>query len=826
LATCEPTKRSTSSSFSNPFDRELTVTNCNQDLTVARREISNFKFEIGGVSRHSGRMNFSVPCASLLVAMAFSAVAAPDIYHSGWIDLNKNGQKDVYEDATQPLEARVADLLGRMTPEEKVGQLWQAHREGDAEQKFGPALRRGEISSFLDGSELIEIPRQRNALQHIAVEESRLGIPLIYGHDSIHGFRTIFPIPLAEACAWEPELFERTQTISARETAAVGIDWTFAPMVDLARDPRWGRIAEGYGEDPWLGALYAAASVRGFQGTNAAAPDRVVACLKHYVGYGAAEGGRDYNTTEISEYTLRNFYLPQFKAGVDAGAWTVMSAFNELSGMPASGNHHTLTDILRTEWKFPGYVVSDWESVGELIKQGVAAGPTEAARLGLTAGVDMEMVSRTYPDTLLKQVQAGQISAATVDEAVRRVLRVKFAKGLFDRPYVDETLYTNAFLRPDALVLAREAAGKSCVLLKNENALLPLKPGIKRIALLGPLAEESGELLGCWAARGRGNEAVSLAAGIRSKLAPGAQLEVVRGCDLTGTAKIQKRLDGTLSASSESVPKLDDDLARAVAAATNAEVVILALGEPAGWSGENSARCDLILTGRQQELFAAVAATGKPMVVVLFNGRPLAIPQVADQAGAILEAWHPGIQGGLGVADVLFGDREPAGRLTTSFPRSVGQVPVHYNHFNTGRPEMGKYLDGPREPVFPFGYGLGYTTFEYGPVEVAKTVKTDGTLTARVKIKNTGVRAGTEVAQLYIRALASSVGPRPVRELKGFQKVCLQPGETRELTFALPATELGVFDVGGQWRVEPGRFQLWITKNSTAGQAAEFELTN
>lgn len=771
-------------------------------------------------------MKFPVPFASLLMGVAFSAVAAPDIYHAGWIDLNKNGQKDVYEDAAQPIEARVTDLLARMTPKERIGQLWQAHREGDAEQKFGPALRRGEISSFLDGSELIEIPRQRNALQHIAVEESQLGIPLIYGHDSIHGFRTIFPIPLAEACAWEPELFERTQTISARETAAVGIDWTFAPMVDLARDPRWGRIAEGYGEDPWLGALYAAASVRGFQGTNPAAADRVVACLKHYVGYGAAEGGRDYNTTEISEYTLRNFYLPQFKAGVDAGAWTVMSAFNELSGMPASGNHHTLTDILRTEWNFSGYVISDWESVGELIKQGVAAGPAEAGRLALTAGVDMEMVSTTYPDTILKQVQAGQIPAATVDEAVKRVLRVKFAKGLFDRPYVDETLYTNAFLRPDALALAREAAGKSCVLLKNENNLLPLKPGIKRIALLGPLADESGEMLGCWAARGRWNEAVSLAAGIRSKLAAGVQLEVVRGCDLTGTAKIQKQLDGTLSTQSESVPKVDDDVARAMTAATNADVVILALGEPAGWSGENSARSDLILTGRQQELFDAVAAIGKPVIVVLFNGRPLAIPQVAEKAGAILEAWHPGLQGGLGVADVLFGDREPAGRLTASFPRSVGQVPVYYNHFNTGRPDMGKYLDGPREPVFPFGFGLGYTSFEYGAVNVVKTLKANDKLTARVTLKNTGARAGTEVAQLYIRALASSVGPRPVRELKGFQKVYLQPGETKELVFTLPARELGVFDVTGQWRVEPGRFQLWIAKNSAAGQAAEFELAN
>ena len=715
----------------------------------------------------------------LFFALAVSA-AEPSIYHDGWIDLNKNGKRDVYEDPAQPVQKRVADLLKRMTLAEKIGQLQQLDRNTNSAADFSDQLRSGAAGSFLGGSELIETPAQRNGLQHIAVEQSRLGIPLIFGHDSIHGFRTTFPIPLAQACAWEPELFERTEAISARETAAVGIDWTFAPMVDLARDPRWGRIAEGFGEDPWLGALYAAACVHGFQGTNVAAPDRVVACLKHYVGYGAAEGGRDYNTTEISEYTLRNFYLPQFKAGVDAGAWTLMSAFNCLSGMPASANRHTLTEILRDEWKFRGFVISDWDSVNELIPQGVAADGAEAARLALTAGVDMEMVSSNYHNTLAELMKQGKVPESVVDEAVRRILTVKFAKGLFEKPFVDESLYLTAFLKPDALALAREAAAKSCVLLKNENGALPISHQAKTIALIGPLAEETGDLLGCWAGPGRWQDVVSLAAGLRAKLAAGSELKVVRGCEITGTAKITKRLDGTSVA--EAAAAGGEDFAEAVSAAKAADVVILALGEPAGWTGENSSRSDLGLPGRQMELFDAVVATGKPVIVVLINGRPLAVPRVQEKAAAILEAWDPGVQGGNGVADVLFGDVDPAGRLTTTFPRSVGQVPIHYNHFNTGRPALGKYEDGPSTPLYPFGFGLAYTTFEYGKVELsAPVMKPGGMLIAKVNLKNTGSRAGTEVVQLYLRDVAASAGPRPVRELKGFQKVLLQPGESREV---------------------------------------------
>jgi beta-glucosidase len=767
-------------------------------------------------------MKHAFLASCLFLALAVSA-AEPSIYHDGWIDLDKNGKKDVYEDPAQPVPKRVADLLKRMTLAEKIGQLQQLDRNTNSPADFSDWLRSGAAGSFLGGSELIETPVQRNGLQHIAVEQSRLGIPLIFGHDSIHGFRTTFPIPLAQACAWEPELFERTEAISARETAAVGIDWTFAPMVDLARDPRWGRIAEGFGEDPWLGALYAAACVHGFQGTNIAAPDRVVACLKHYAGYGAAEGGRDYNTTEISEYTLRNFYLPQFKASVDAGAWTLMSAFNCLSGMPASANRHTLTEILRDEWKFRGFVISDWDSVNELISQGVAADGAEAARLALTAGVDMEMVSSNYHNSLPELIKQGKVPESAVDEAVRRILTVKFAKGLFDKPYVDESLYLTAFLKPDALALAREAAAKSCVLLKNENGALPISHQAKTIALIGPLGEETGDLLGCWAGPGRWQDVVSLAAGLRAKLAAGSELKVVRGCEITGTAKITKRLDGTSVAEAASAG--GEDFAEAVSAAKSADVVILALGEPGGWTGENSARSDLGLPGRQMELFDAVVATGKSVIVVLINGRPLAVPRVQEKAAAILEAWDPGVQGGNGVADVLFGDVDPSGRLTTTFPRSVGQVPIHYNHFNTGRPELGKYVDGSSTPLYPFGFGLAYTTFEYGKVELtAPVMKPGGMFIAKVNLKNTGSRAGTEVVQLYLRDVAASAGPRPVRELKGFQKVLLQPGDSSEVVFTISGDELGYYDTKGNWLVEPGKFQIWICRDSASGNPAEFEL--
>jgi beta-glucosidase len=761
--------------------------------------------------------------------LAFAAVAGEtnSIYHDGWIDLDKNGKKDVYEDPTQPVQKRVNDLLKRMTLQEKIGQLWQAHMDSDADVTMAQTLRDGGVGSFLDGSVIIETPILRNKLQHIAVEQSHLGIPLILGTDVIHGFRTVFPIPLAQACAWEPDLFERTQTIAAREAAAAGIDWTFSPMVDTARDPRWGRIAEGFGEDPWLGSLYAAANVRGFQGTNVADPDRVVACVKHYVGYGAAEGGRDYNTTEISRFTLRNFYLPQFKAAVDAGCLTVMSAFNDLSGMPASANHFTLTEVLRDECGFKGFVVSDYDSVSQLINHGLAANDEEAARFALTAGVDMEMVSTTYVETVAEQIKEKKISKKTVDDAVRRILTVKFEKGLFDHPYTDESRYQAAYLHPDAIALARESAQKSCVLLKNDNGLLPLSKNIK-IALIGPLGADGEEMVGPWYSRAHAADTVSLATGIEQKLADTNDLVVTRGCAIFETGKSRSHV-GDYSQINEH-PTTSNEIADAVALATNADVVVMALGEPRDWSGEDASRSTLDLPGRQQELLNAIAATGKPVVVVLFNGRPLALPSVFAKAGAVLEAWFPGVQAGNGVADLLFGDVDPSGRLTTTFPYSVGQVPFYYNHATTGRPGLtghwhGNYVDGPTVPFLPFGYGLTYTTFKYSDVKLdSPTLKTGGTLIATAQVTNTGSRAGTEVAQLYINDVAFAAGPRPVRELKGFQKITLQPGETRTVSFALTPDELGAYDVAGHWIVQPGQFQLWICKDSASGNPAAFEL--
>jgi beta-glucosidase len=711
---------------------------------------------------------------------------------------------EAYKDPTQPVDKRVADLLGRMTPNEKVGQLRQIYAGKFRSGQLAQLLRTGQVGSLQN---IPSNPALRNRMQRLAVEQSPHGIPLIFGFNSIHGYRTVFPIPLAMACAWEPALFEHTAEIAAREMAADGFDWTFAPMVDLARDPRWGRIAEGYGEDPWLSAQYAAASVRGFQGTDPAARDRVVACPKHYVGYGAAEGGRDYNTVELSDYTLRNFYLPPFRAGIAAGALTVMSAFHAHNGVPATGSRYLLTDVLRGELGFKGLVVSDWESVAELLRHGTVTDAAGAAQVSLHAGVDMEKVSATY--TNIPQLLATErLTQAEVDEAVRRVLRVKFQWGLFEHPYVDETLAKAGFLQPDALALAREAAAKSCVLLKN-NGVLPLSKDLKRVALIGPMGAEQGELLGCWPGRGEGKDVVSLAQGLRAALPTDVKLDVAKGCEL-------------VEASQSKRPSVVDEAA--VALAREVDVIVLAVGEPSSWSGEEGCRAELGLSGRQMELFEKVSATGKPVVVLLFSGRPLAMPQVYARANAVLQVWQPGVQGGPALADLLLGKAAPSGRLPVSVPRGIGQVPLYYNHLNTGRPTMGLYKDMERGPQFPFGHGLTYTTFTYGPIKLdAARVSRDEKITATTIVKNTGKNPGEEVVQLYIRALAST-DARAVRELKGFQKISLAPGESRTATFKLTTKDLGYYDAQGRWLVELGAYQVWIAPNSEAGQAVEVVL--
>ncbi|MBW8782561.1 MAG: glycoside hydrolase family 3 C-terminal domain-containing protein [Verrucomicrobia bacterium] len=731
-----------------------------------------------------------------------------------------------YRDSNQTIETRVADLLPRMTLDEKLGQLSQSviceprHRE-----EPNPSLvRSGRLGAFIlaiDPAVSVEI---HNQFQHIAVEESRLGIPLLFGYDAIHGFRTTFPIPLGLASTWDPALVERAQAVSARETRAAGVDWTFAPMSDLARDARWGRVAETFGEDPFLTSQLAAASVRGFQGTDPGAPGHVAATLKHYLGYSAAVGGRDYNLTEITPFALRNLHLPSFHAGVQAGALTVMSSFNANDGIPAVSDRHQLTDILRGDLGFKGFVVSDWEGVIESIAWGYSATPAEAARRSLAAGNDMEMVSTSYRDTLAAEIAAGRIPPAVIDEAVRRVLRVKFALGLFEHPYTPALAADKVFLQPDAVALARETVARSAVLLQNPD-VLPLAKTVKHLALIGPLGDDGDEMLGTWPGMGRPQDVVTLAQGLRAKLAPGATLEVVRGCDLLEAGpRTRTLMDGSVVIDPVAEARETPGIAAAVAAANRADVVILALGEPRGWSGENASRAELSLTGRQSELLAAVTATGRPLVIVTFSGRPLVIPTLPVNA-AWLHAWHPGVQAGTGLADVLFGDAVPSGRLAITFPRAVGQLPLFYNGYTTGRPDKRDYRDLPSEPLYPFGYGLSYTTFRYGAVEIVPPAQPGQPATARTTVINTGRRPADEVVQLYLRDVACSEGARPEQELRGWQRVHLAPGETRTVSFALDDAALGFFNREGRWLTEPGDFLVWIAPHAHIGEGARYTLT-
>jgi beta-glucosidase len=698
-------------------------------------------------------------------------------------------------------EARMQTLLQQMTLEEKIGQL---HQVSGLVPGYEQLIQEGKVGSFLNlpGVQIY------NKLQELAVKESRLGIPLIFGLDVIHGYRTILPIPLAEAASWDPELVTRTAAMAAKEAAVSGIQWTFAPMVDIARDPRWGRIAEGSGEDPYLGSALAEARVRGFQGQNLSDPFAVVACPKHYVGYGAAEGGRDYNTVDMSFQTLRDIYLPPFRAAIAAGAGTIMSAFNELNGLPASANSFTLNRILRDEWGFEGFVVSDWNSIGELLNHGIAANPAEAGRKALVAGVDMDMMGFVYINHLASLVQKGEITEEVVNEAARRVLRIKFKKGLFDQPFIDPKLEKEVILNQEHLRLALESARKSIVLLKNDGQLLPLSKNLASVAVIGPLANNSIAPLGCWSCEGRSEDVITVLQGLRSKL--GSQkISYAAGCDISGTSK--KGFD------------------EAIKIARKAKVAILVVGEGADMSGEASSRSSLNLPGVQEELVKAIVATGTPTVVVLMNGRPLAISWIAEHVAAIVESWFLGVQTGSAIADVLFGDYNPSGKLPVSFPRTVGQVPIHYNHKNTGRPPANekftsKYLDLPSTPLFPFGHGLSYTQFEYRNLQI--NVQKENFLTvisASAEVENVGARAGDEIVQLYTRDLAASLA-RPVKELKGFQRISLQLGEKRTVQFQVKAEALGFYNWNLEYVVEPGEFQLWIGPSSAAGLEGKFVL--
>ena len=738
------------------------------------------------------------------------------------------------------LEARVSELLRKMTLEEKIGQLVQY----SAGQPTGPGTGRTDYEDMIAKGQIgalfnIVTAKRTNAYQRIAVEESRLHIPLLFGLDVIHGFRTVFPIPLGLASTWDPTLVEHTARVAGREASAAGIRWTFSPMVDIARDARWGRMAEGAGEDPYLGAAMARAYVRGYQGARLDDPESIAACAKHFVAYGAAEGGRDYNTVELSERTLRQVYLPPFQAAVNAGVASLMSAFNSLNGLPASANPFTLKKILKEEWGFHGLVDSDWTSVAELVNHGVARDGAIAARKAFLAGVDMDMASSLYHDHLAKLVRSGEIPRAAVDDAVRRVLRVKFALGLFEHPYADEKRENTATLSPDNIALAREAAERSFVLLKNSAGaagvpLLPLSPDTKTIALIGPLADDAGDMLGSWAGQGRPEDVVTLYAALSQRI---------------GTTRIRYAKGSAIIEGS------DEQIAEAVQQAQQSDLVILALGENAPeMTGEAASRAHLGLPGRQQQLLEAIAATGKPVVLILFSGRPLTLPWTFEHVPTVLAAWFPGVQAGPALVGTLFGESTPSGRLVVSWPRSVGQEPLYYNALSTGRPAgdtdlsrpppkgtekyVSRYIDEQNSPQFPFGFGLSYTSFRYGQPQISvKEVsaralnqelrlskrQAGGRVSVSAEVTNTGVREGEETVQLYVRLQGTSVA-QPVRALKGFQRIRLAPGETRKVTFNLSADSFSFWNDQNKFEVEPALATIWISPDSARGSAVTLEI--
>ncbi len=719
----------------------------------------------------------------------------------------------------RPRLAAVEALLARMTLEEKVGQLSQrAYHEHTHEAALG-AVRAGAIGSFLNaaGREL------RNHLQRLAVEQTRLGIPLVFGRDVIHGYRTIFPIPLGLGATFDPELVEATAAAAAAEAAEDGVDWTFAPMVDVARDPRWGRVAESPGEAPHHVSVLGAAMVRGFQGSDPAAPDRVAACAKHFVGYGAAEAGKDYNTTHIPEPQLREVYLPPFDACVAAGVLSVMTAFNDLNGVPMTANARLVRGLLKDEWGYSGLVVSDWASMTELITHGVCADERAVARVSLEAGVDLEMATPAYQHHLAELVTSGVVPMALLDEAVRRVLELKHRLGLFERPYVEEPAASVA-LSPQHRELARRAARRSVVLLKHDPAVLPLGAGPGSIAVVGPLADDPREQLGCWAFDGSPEHSVTLLAALRERLGPAAPL-----CHEPGLAHARDSSTAGIAA--------------AVAAAATADVVIAALGENAELSGECRSRAFLGLPGAQLELLERVAATGKPLIVVVYAGRPLLLGPILERASAVLYAWQPGTLGGPALVDLLFGDESPSGRLPITFPRAVGQIPIYHAHRSTGRPPQTafrgippgtpldpvgyetSYLDVDVSPELPFGFGLSYTSFGYSDLLLSPPRAPAGaSIEVGVTVTNQGAVAADEVVQVYVRDLVASV-TRPVRELQAFQRVHLAPGEARRVTLTLPPRAFALYGPDGQWMVEPGGFRIFVGGDSAATLSAELELT-
>jgi len=709
--------------------------------------------------------------------------------------------------------------MGRMSLEEKIGQLTQI---GGFSFLPGPGLediiRKGGAGSVL----WINDTKQFNALQKIAVEESPSKIPLLFGLDVIHGYHTIFPVPLAMASSWDPSVAERAQTVAAKEARAAGLHWTFGPMLDIARDARWGRIVEGAGEDPFLGAAMADAQVRGFQGPSLGAPDRVVACAKHFAGYGAADGGRDYDPVYLPEGQLRNVYLPPFEAAVKAGVGTFMSAYMDLNDVPASGSRFLLRDVLRGEWGFKGFVVSDAFAVGNLVTQGFARDGRDAALRALSAGVDMDMASNTYPQHLAGLVEDGTLQLAGIDAAVRPILATKVRMGLFEQPYTDESKLAQVVALPEHRKEARLAAQRSMVLLRNEGRLLPLAKSLRNVAVLGPVADSKEATEGSWMVFGHTPAAVTVLEGIRARL-PGARVEYAPGPEIRrDIGSFFDDMPGAVKKPPQTPEEAEAAFQTAVATARSADLIVMVLGENADMAGEFASCACLDLAGRQEELLKAVVALGKPVVLVLLNGRPLSIAWAAENVPAILEAWEPGSEGGHAVADILFGDVNPGGKLPVTFPRKAGHAPLYYARNLTHSPEGGwmyrsRYWDGPTTPLYPFGFGLSYTTFSItNPKVAAPQVKVGSSVAVTADVTNTGSVVGDEVVQLYIHQKAGS-DSRPMRELKGFERVTLKPGETKTVTFSLGPAELGHWSTNaGKWVQDAEAFDVWVGADSSA----------
>lgn len=668
----------------------------------------------------------------------------------------------LYKDAKAPIEKRIDDLISRMTLEEKILQLNQyTLGRNNNVNNVGEEVKKvpSEIGSLI----YFDInPELRNSMQKKAMEESRLGIPIIFGYDAIHGFRTIYPISLGQACSWNPGLVEQACAVSAQEARMSGVDWTFSPMIDVARDPRWGRVAEGYGEDPYTNGVFAAASVRGYQGDDMSAENRMAACLKHYVGYGASEAGRDYVYTEISAQTLWDTYLLPYEMGVKAGAATLMSSFNDISGVPGSANPYIMTEILKKRWKHDGFIVSDWGAVEQLKNQGLAATKKDAARYAFNAGLEMDMMSHAYDRHLKELVEEGKVTMAQVDESVRRVLRVKFRLGLFERPYTPVTNEKDRFFRPQSMAVAAQLAAESMVLLKNDNQILPLT-NKKKIAVVGPMAKNGWDLLGSWCGHGKDTDVEMLYDGLTAEFGGDAELRYAMGCKLQGNDR--------------------SGFAGALDVARWSDVVIVCLGEMLTWSGENASRSTIALPQIQEELVKELKEAGKPVILVLSNGRPLELNRMEPLCDAILEIWQPGINGARSMAGILSGRINPSGKLAMTFPYSTGQIPIYYNRRKSGRGHQGFYKDITSDPLYPFGHGLSYTEFKYGTVTPSATkVKRGDKLSAEVTVTNTGARDGAETVHWFISDPYCSI-TRPVKELKHFEKQLIKAGETKTFRF-------------------------------------------